>query len=232
MQLKDAQLFRQQAFIDGQWLDADSGQTIAVNNPATGEILGSVPKMGRAEPRRATEAAERALPAWRALTAKERAGKLRKWFELIMAHQEDLAVLMTSEQGKPLAEARGEVAYGASFIEWFAEEGKRVYGDVVPAHGHQAVGGGNVQRRQRALHHGRQEEGAGQHARTGDCEWPAVGVDRQQEHAELDRDGLAAIGPGDGHRSERHDRQQFPRHCLCPSGHHRHRARHAVRGGE
>ena len=134
MQLKDAQLFRQQAFIDGQWLDADSGQTIAVNNPATGEILGSVPKMGRAETRRAIEAAERALPAWRALTAKERAGKLRKWFELIMANQDDLGRLMTLEQGKPLAEAKGEIAYAASFIEWFAEEAKRIYGDTIPGH--------------------------------------------------------------------------------------------------
>src|SRR5690606_37984621 len=134
MQLKDAQLFRQQAYIDGQWLDADSGQTIAVNNPATGEILGSVPKMGRAETRRAIEAAGRALPAWRALTAKERANKLRAWFELMIAHQDDLARLMTMEQGKPLAEAKGEIAYAASFIEWFAEEAKRVYGDVIPGH--------------------------------------------------------------------------------------------------
>ncbi|MGE8452270.1 MAG: aldehyde dehydrogenase family protein, partial [Pseudomonadales bacterium] len=134
MQLKDPQLLRQQAYIDGQWLDADSGQTIAVNNPATGEIIGHVPKMGCAETRRAIEAAEKALPAWRALTAKERAQKLRKWFELIMASQDDLARLMTTEQGKPLAEAKGEIAYAASFIEWFAEEAKRVYGDVIPGH--------------------------------------------------------------------------------------------------
>ena len=134
MHLNNPQLFRQQAYIDGQWLDADSGQTIAVNNPATGEILGSVPKMGRAETRRAIEAAERALPAWRALTAKERAGKLRKWFELIMANQDDLGRLMTLEQGKPLAEAKGEIAYAASFIEWFAEEAKRIYGDTIPGH--------------------------------------------------------------------------------------------------
>ncbi len=134
MHLNNPQLFRQQAYIDGQWLDADSGQSIAVNNPATGEILGSVPKMGRAETRRAIEAAERALPAWRALTAKERAGKLRKWFELIMANQDDLGRLMTLEQGKPLAEAKGEIAYAASFIEWFAEEAKRIYGDTIPGH--------------------------------------------------------------------------------------------------
>ncbi|WP_027896452.1 NADP-dependent succinate-semialdehyde dehydrogenase [Zestomonas thermotolerans] len=134
MQLKDATLFRQQAYIDGTWLDADSGQTIQVNNPATGEILGTVPKMGAAETRRAIEAADRALPAWRALTAKERAQILRKWFELIMANQDDLARLMTLEQGKPLAEAKGEIAYAASFIEWFAEEGKRIYGDTIPGH--------------------------------------------------------------------------------------------------
>ena len=134
MQLNDMQLFRQQACIDGAWVDADSGATLSVNNPATGEIIGSVPKMGRAETRRAIEAAERALPAWRALTAKERSQKLRKWFELIMANQDDLGRLMTLEQGKPLAEAKGEIAYAASFIEWFAEEAKRVYGDTIPGH--------------------------------------------------------------------------------------------------
>ena len=134
MQLKDTQLFRQQAYIDGTWLDADSGQTLAVNNPATNEIIGRVPKMGAAETRRAIEAADRALPAWRALTAKERATKLRRWFELLMENQDDLGRLMTMEQGKPLAEAKGEIAYAASFIEWFAEEAKRVYGDTIPGH--------------------------------------------------------------------------------------------------
>ena len=134
MQLKDAQLFRQQAFIDGAWADADSGQTIKVNNPATGEIVGNVPKMGAAETRRAIEAADKALPAWRALTAKERSAKLRRWYELMLENQEDLARLMTIEQGKPLAEAKGEIAYAASFIEWFAEEAKRVYGDTIPGH--------------------------------------------------------------------------------------------------
>ncbi|MDX1725138.1 MAG: NADP-dependent succinate-semialdehyde dehydrogenase [Pseudomonas sp.] len=134
MQLKDAHLFRQQAYIDGVWLDADSGQTIAVNNPASGEIIGSVPKMGRAETRRAIEAAERALPAWSALTAKERASKLRCWFELMMENQDDLGRLMTIEQGKPLSEAKGEIAYAASFLEWFAEEAKRIYGDTIPGH--------------------------------------------------------------------------------------------------
>ncbi|KXU38912.1 NAD-dependent succinate-semialdehyde dehydrogenase [Ventosimonas gracilis] len=134
MQLQDQSLFRQQAYIDGAWLDADSGQTISVNNPATGETLGTVPKMGGAETRRAIEAAERALPAWRALTAKERSARLRKWFELMLENQEDLARLMTCEQGKPLAESRGEIAYAASFLEWFAEEGKRIYGDTIPGH--------------------------------------------------------------------------------------------------
>ncbi|MBF8778467.1 NADP-dependent succinate-semialdehyde dehydrogenase [Pseudomonas fulva] len=134
MQLKDAQLFRQQAFIDGEWLDADSGQTIKVTNPATGEVIGTVPKMGSAETRRAIEAADKALPAWRALTAKERSAKLRRWFELMIEHQDDLARLMTTEQGKPLAEAKGEIGYAASFIEWFAEEAKRVYGDTIPGH--------------------------------------------------------------------------------------------------
>jgi len=134
MQLKDAQLFRQQAFVNGAWADADSGQTIKVTNPATGEVIGSVPKMGTAETRRAIEAADKALPAWRALTAKERSAKLRRWYELMLENQEDLARLMTIEQGKPLAEAKGEIAYAASFIEWFAEEAKRVYGDTIPGH--------------------------------------------------------------------------------------------------
>ena len=134
MQLKDSSLFRQQAYIDGAWLDADGGETLKVNNPASGEILGTVPKMGAAETRRAIEAAERALPAWRDLTAKERSQTLRRWFELIMQNQEDLARLMTLEQGKPLTESRGEIAYAASFIEWFAEEAKRVYGDTIPGH--------------------------------------------------------------------------------------------------
>ena len=134
MQLKDSSLFRQQAYIDGAWVDADNGQTLKVNNPATNEIIGSVPKMGAAETRRAIEAADRAQPAWRALTAKERANKLRRWFELMIENQDDLARLMTIEQGKPLAEAKGEIAYAASFLEWFGEEAKRVYGDMIPGH--------------------------------------------------------------------------------------------------
>jgi succinate-semialdehyde dehydrogenase/glutarate-semialdehyde dehydrogenase len=132
--LKDASLFRQQCYIDGRWSDADSRGTVAVHNPATGEILGTVPMMGAAETRAAIDAANAAFPAWRAKTAKERSNILRKWFELMMQNQEDLARLMTAEQGKPLTESRGEIAYAASFIEWFAEEGKRIYGDTIPQH--------------------------------------------------------------------------------------------------
>ncbi|MEK9947011.1 MAG: NADP-dependent succinate-semialdehyde dehydrogenase [Alphaproteobacteria bacterium] len=134
MKLADTKLFRQQAYIAGQWSDADSGDTIAVNNPATDDTLGTVPKMGAAETRRAIDAAAAAYPEWRAKTGKERAGILRRWFELMMENQDDLGVLMTAEQGKPLAEAKGEVAYAASFIEWFGEEAKRVYGDTIPSH--------------------------------------------------------------------------------------------------
>ncbi|MCW8845471.1 MAG: NAD-dependent succinate-semialdehyde dehydrogenase [Gammaproteobacteria bacterium] len=132
--VKDSRLFRTQAYINGKWTDADSGQSIPVTNPADGSVLGTIPDMGAAETRRAIDAANAALPAWSARTAKDRAVILRRWFDLIMENQEDLAKLMTAEQGKPLAEARGEVAYGASFVEWFAEEGKRVYGDVIPTH--------------------------------------------------------------------------------------------------
>ncbi|MYE59400.1 MAG: aldehyde dehydrogenase family protein, partial [Alphaproteobacteria bacterium] len=134
MKLKDPSLLRQQCYIDGAWCDADSGDIVPVTNPATGEELGRVPKMGSAETRRAIEAAERAWPAWRAKTAKERTAILRRWHDLMMENQEDLAVLMTAEQGKPLAESRGEIVYGASFIDWFAEEGRRVYGDTIPQH--------------------------------------------------------------------------------------------------
>src|SRR4051794_30289006 len=133
LSLKDAKLFREQCYIDGTWCDAEGNKTIAVHNPATGAVLGAVPRMSTAEAKRAVEAAERALPAWSAKTGKERAVILRKWFDLMMASQEDLAQIMTAEQGKPLAESRGEIAYGASFIEWFAEEGKRTYGDTIPS---------------------------------------------------------------------------------------------------
>ena len=133
VQLKDMSLFRQQCYIDGAWVDADGKETLPVYNPADGQQIGTVPKLGAAETRRAIEAANAAWPAWRTKTAKERAAVLRRWYDLMMQHQEDLAILMTVEQGKPLAESRGEIAYGASFIEWFAEEAKRVYGDTIPA---------------------------------------------------------------------------------------------------
>src|SRR5260221_6896350 len=134
MQLRDEKLFRQQCYVDGKWVDALNRGTIPVTNPATGEVLGTIPRMGAEETRQAIEAADKALPGWRAKTAKERAQVLRKWFDLMMANQEDLATLMTAEQGKPLAESKGEIAYAAAFIEWFGEEGKRIYGDTIPAH--------------------------------------------------------------------------------------------------
>jgi succinate-semialdehyde dehydrogenase / glutarate-semialdehyde dehydrogenase len=132
--LKDASLFRQANLIGGAWVQADSGRTLEVRNPATGALVGVVPALGAAETRRAIEAAAKALAGWRALTAKERQKPLRRLFDLMMENQEDLAIIMTSEQGKPLSESRGEVAYAASFIEFFAEEGKRIYGDTVPQH--------------------------------------------------------------------------------------------------
>ena len=134
MQLNDSDLLRHQAYIDGQWCDASNGDVTEIFNPANGESLGVVPNIGGAQTRQAIEAAQAAQPAWRALTAKERAARLRKWYELMLANQEDLARIMTAEQGKPLTEARGEVLYAASFIEWFAEEAKRVYGDTIPGH--------------------------------------------------------------------------------------------------
>lgn len=134
MLLKDSSLLRQQCYINGQWCDAESKETVAIVNPATGVVIASVPVMGQVETQVAIKAAEAALPAWRALTAKERGAKLRRWFELLNQNSDDLALLMTTEQGKPLAEAKGEVAYAASFIEWFAEEAKRIYGDTIPGH--------------------------------------------------------------------------------------------------
>ncbi|PLX90390.1 MAG: succinate-semialdehyde dehydrogenase (NADP(+)) [Desulfuromonas sp.] len=130
--LTDLSLLKEQCYIDGRWCDADSGETLAVTNPATGELIARVPKMGAAETRRAIAAASKAWPAWRARTAQERCRILQSWYQLLLANQDDLAMIMTAEQGKPLAEARGEIAYSASFVEWFAEEGKRVYGDVIP----------------------------------------------------------------------------------------------------
>lgn len=134
MKTKDRNLFRQQCYIDGGWHDSDSGETVDVLDPATGTALGTVPKAGSSETRRAIEAANGAWPEWRAKTAKARSGILRAWADLMVANQEDLAQLMTAEQGKPLTESRGEIVYAASFLEWFAEEGKRVYGDTIPTH--------------------------------------------------------------------------------------------------
>ncbi|HJV81564.1 NADP-dependent succinate-semialdehyde dehydrogenase [Noviherbaspirillum sp.] len=133
-ELKDPGLLRQLCYIDGAWIGADSGKTVAVTNPATGAALGTVPVMGAAEARRAIDAADAAWPAWRAKLAKERSAILRRWFDLMIAHQDDLARIMTAEQGKPLDEARGEIGYAASFIEWFAEEGKRTYGETIPTY--------------------------------------------------------------------------------------------------
>jgi succinate-semialdehyde dehydrogenase/glutarate-semialdehyde dehydrogenase len=132
--LTDPKLFRQSCYVDGAWVNARGGATINVDNPATGEIVGTVPKFGAAETRDAIESANRAFLEWRKKTAKERAAVLRRWFDLMLANQEDLARLMTTEQGKPLTESRGEVAYAGAFLEWFAEEAKRVYGDTIPGH--------------------------------------------------------------------------------------------------
>jgi succinate-semialdehyde dehydrogenase/glutarate-semialdehyde dehydrogenase len=132
LKLKDETLLKADAYVNGEWIGAASGARFPVTNPATGETIAEMANFDPADVRKAIEAANAAGPAWRAKTAKERAGLMRKWFELIMANQDDLARLMTAEQGKPLAETRGEVAYGASFVEWFAEEGKRIYGDIIP----------------------------------------------------------------------------------------------------
>ena len=132
MQLNDTGLFRAQCYIDGAWCDADSGETIDVTNPSDGAVIGTMPKMGADETRRAIEAANAAWPAWRAKTAKERGAILRKWHDLMLANADDLAMIMTVEQGKPLAEAKGEIVYASWFVEWFAEEGKRAYGEVIP----------------------------------------------------------------------------------------------------
>lgn len=133
MNLKRTSLFRQQCHIGGQWIDASDQETIPVTNPADNKVIGSVPRLSAQDVENAISAANQALPAWRDTSAKDRSKLLRRWYDLCMAHQEDLAVILTSEQGKPLAEARGEIAYGSSFIEWFAEEAKRVYGDIIPA---------------------------------------------------------------------------------------------------
>jgi succinate-semialdehyde dehydrogenase / glutarate-semialdehyde dehydrogenase len=134
MKIRDTDLLRRQCYIGGDWVDADEGALLEVTDPATGEVIAQVPAVGAAETRRAIDAAERAWGPWRELTAAERSDALRRWHALMLEHQEDLARIMTAEQGKPLAEARGEVVYAASFIDWFAEEGRRVYGDVIPPH--------------------------------------------------------------------------------------------------
>ena len=133
LDLKDPALLRRQSYIGGRWCDADAAGTLAVNDPATGARIGVVPLMGAAETQRAIEAANAAWPAWRKKTARERGAILRKWSDLMLAHADDLAAIMTAEQGKPLAEAKGEIVYAASFIDWFAEEGKRCYGDTIPS---------------------------------------------------------------------------------------------------
>jgi succinate-semialdehyde dehydrogenase/glutarate-semialdehyde dehydrogenase len=132
MQISNKTLLKTQAYINGQWVDSDSGDTYPVKNPANGALIAECASCGKAETRRAIAAAEAAMPAWRKRSAKDRAAIMRRWFNLMMENQEDLAHIMTTEQGKPLAEARGEIAYGASYIEWFAEEGKRIYGDTIP----------------------------------------------------------------------------------------------------
>src|SRR5436190_982409 len=134
MVLRDPRLFREACYIDGAWVCAGAAGAIEVDNPATGEIVGRVPRLGGGDARTAIDAAARAFPEWRRRTAKERAIIMRRWFELMIANQEDLAQLMTAEQGKPITESRGEVAYAASFLEWFGEEAKRVYGDTIPGH--------------------------------------------------------------------------------------------------
>jgi succinate-semialdehyde dehydrogenase/glutarate-semialdehyde dehydrogenase len=131
--LKDQNLLRRQAWVDGQWTDARSGKTITVTNPADGSTVGHVPSLSADETRSAIAAAEKAFDGWRRRTAKERSAILMKWYALMMEHQEDLALILTTEQGKPLAEAKGEIAYAASFVQWFAEEAKRVYGDTIPS---------------------------------------------------------------------------------------------------
>ena len=134
LKLKNPSLLREQSYINGAWVAAENGETFAITNPADGSLVAHVPQLGVPETKVAIEAANAAWPAWRNKTAKERAAILRRWFDLMLANKEDLAAIMTAEQGKPLAESAGEIMYGASFIEWFAEEAKRMYGDVIPTH--------------------------------------------------------------------------------------------------
>jgi len=131
--LQDPSLLKSQCFINGQWVDATDGGTLEVRNPATGALICTVPDAGSDQARQSIDAAERAYADWKNRTAEERANVLRRWFELMLQHQDDLALIMTSEQGKPLAEAKGEIAYAASYIQWFAEEARRIYGEVIPS---------------------------------------------------------------------------------------------------
>lgn len=131
--ITSSSLYRQQAYINGQWVDADNHHVFEVTNPATGEVIANISDVGAAETQRAIQAAEQALPAWKAMTAKQRSQILNKWFRLMMENQQELAEILSLEQGKSHAEAMGEIAYGASFIEWFAEEGKRTYGETIPS---------------------------------------------------------------------------------------------------
>jgi len=134
LKLKDSSLLKTEAFIGGKWTSAASGKTFDVKNPATGDLLAAVPKMGAEETRAAIDAATKAFPEWAGLLAGKRAQILRQWFDLLMENQADLAAIMTAEQGKPLSESKGEIAYAASFIEWFSEEARRTYGDIIPSH--------------------------------------------------------------------------------------------------
>ncbi len=205
MKLQDETLFRQHCYIDGEWVDAISRATIRVTNPANGETLGTVPKMGAEETRRAIEAADRALPAWRAKTAKERAQILRRWFDLLMANQEDLATLMTAEQGKPLAGAKGEIAYaGLVYRMVWRRRGKRIYGDTIPAHRH---------RQAHCRHQGADRGVRGDHA---------VEFSGGDDHAEM------RTGPGGGLHDgvEAGDRDPLFRPCAVRTG----RARRGAEG--
>ena len=204
--IADRNLFRSRCYIDGEWVAARDGGVIPVFNPSTGKRIGSVPKLGQADARRAIEAAHTAFPSWRAKTAKERAAALRRWHDLIMAAQEDLARLMTAEQGKPLAEARGEIAYAASFVEWFAEEAKRVYGDVIAAaSGRQAHPGAQGARRRLRGDHTLEFSGGHDHPqnRPGPCRRLHGGAQAGVG------DPLLGAGAGRAGRSRRNPRGVF-----------------------
>ncbi len=218
--LTDPALFRQACYIDGAWVNARSNATINVDNPATGEVVGTVPKLGAAETRDAIEAAERALPAWRKKTAKERAAVLRKWFDLMLQHQDDLAKLMTVEQGKPLAESKGEVAYAAAFLEWFGEEAKRVYGDTHPRPpARQAHLRDQAADWRRGLHHAVELPAGDDHAqgRSGHCRRLHRGAEARVA------DAVLGAGAGRTGRARRHPEGRVQRRHRI-GGRHRQRA--------